>query len=188
MALVGAELVAAREHYPVRLLRRYAAELQGRAKLWCALEPRDRRSALAWTLLTDSSPLPDPGAVGGGEGAWAPDDFAKLLGEVAAAARLGLPQAAVQRLLGEVGREERSLAVLGEGDGKRKVAVAVAANFFCYQLARNRVLAEWWSEVAPAGAEPVAAWLGGATGKWLPALADLMALGPVPLDHGEGAR
>jgi hypothetical protein len=187
----GGGLVAAREHYPVRLLRRYAAELQGRAKSWCARRPGDRRSALAWTLLTDSSPLPDAGAVGGGDEAWTPEDFTQLLGEAAAAVRKGLPQAAVHRLLGEVEREERSLAVLGEGEGKRKVAVALAANFFRYQIARNRELAAWWSAInAGAGeAEAVAAWLGRAGGKWLPALADLLALGPVALDDAaaEGA-
>jgi hypothetical protein len=181
----GGGLVAAPEHYPVRLLRRYASELQGRAKRSCAADRH--RSSVAWTLLTDSSPLPDSGAVAGGAAAWSLNELDGLLQEAGAAVRHRLPQAALHRLVGEMEREARSLTPLGEGE-RQRVAAALAANFFRYQLGRSSALAKWWAEVEPSvePTDPVTSWLGRANGTWLRALADLLALGPVGAVAVEG--
>lgn len=184
----GAGLIAAQSSFPVRLLRRYAGELQSRAKrLSAAGEPR---SAIGWQLLTDASPLPE----GVGEARGAPEmavsAFADRLAEVAAAAEARLPRTALQRLLDEGRREEESIRSLGRGPDRDRVVSALLANFFRYQLARNPRLAVWWAAVRPAAQsdaeDAVSTWLQDGGVSRLERLTELLSVEPIPREVATG--
>ncbi len=187
----AAGVVTAHSNYPVSLLRGYAYELQKQAKRACA--EHDYRSALAWRLLTDSSPLterlePEP----------SPEmdvrAFEDLLAAARAAREVRVPASAFQRLIAQYRSEERSVRSLA-GAEKHQVLDLVAANYFRYQLARNDRLRAWWRRVSPgdgdggdaAGAsngerpvirDPVTAWFEGGGGRRLGKLVELLTLEP----------
>ncbi len=182
----AAGLVIAQPSYPVRLLRRYADTLQKQAKAACAA--RGSRSGVAWSLLTDSSPLPE-GTTGATEpGDLDLDSFEQLWREAREARDSALPRAALQRLVNQYRDEDDSLRSLPAGAARREALDRLAANFFRYQLARNSALAAWWEAVAPAGAalgrpaaeDPVAAWFGAGGGRKLAQLVDLLSIEPFP--------
>lgn len=178
----GAGLVAAQSSFPVRLLRRYAGELQRRAKGTAASE--GLRSALGWLLLTDSSPLPESVTAGRWGEEMSVDGFDALLQEVGAAMEAKLPRAALQRLLDQGRREEESIETLPPGTERDRVLASLVANFLRYQVARNRSLAAWWKEVGPPPEEgkedPAVRWLTSGGVSRLERLAELWSLGPVP--------
>jgi hypothetical protein len=189
----AAGLVIAQPSYPVRLLRRYADTLQKQAKAACAAS--DSRSGVAWSLLTDSSPLPD-GASGDAEPSeLCLDSFEQLWREARAARDSALPRAALQRLVNQYRDEADSLRSLPPGSARREALDRLAANFFRYQLARSHELAAWWDAVAPAVPAPgrpeagdrVAAWFGAGGGRKLAQLVDLLAIEPFP-DAAESPR
>ena len=182
----AAGLVIAKPSYPVRLLRRYADTLQKQAKTACAA--LDSRSGVAWSLLTDSSPLPE-GAAGVAEPSELRlESFEQLWQEAAAARDSGLPRAALQRLVSQYRDEDDSLRSLPPGPARRDALDRLAANFFRYQIARSRELAAWWDAVAPAGpaagrpeeGDQVAAWFLAGGGRKLAQLADLLSIEPFP--------
>lgn len=179
----GAGLVAAQSSFPVRLLRRYAGELQRRAKGACA-EADGPRSGLGWLLLTDSSPLPE-----GAKDEHRGEDlsvtaFAERLEEVAEAMEERLPRAALQRLIDQGRQEEVSIRTLDPGPARDAVLAPLLANFFRYQLVRNSRLAAWWKKVKPPEVEGqedgVLRWLRAGGLPRLERLAELLSLEPVP--------
>lgn len=99
-------IVVAQSHYPVRLLRHYADRLQKQAKQ--AGAAATGRSEVAWTLLTDSSPLPE-GPSAGMDDDFRLEGFETLLGEARAAQRAGVPNAALHRLVGQAREEDAGL-------------------------------------------------------------------------------
>jgi hypothetical protein len=180
----AAGIVAAQAHYPVRLLRQYADGLQKKAKQAGAKSAL--RSTVAWTLLTDSSPLPEGPDAAGEEGDSVVADarlasFETLLAEAAAAERAGVPGAALHRLVGQAREEDAGLRSLAPGQGREEVLALLAANFFRYQLARNRELAAWWQEIAPADPpDPVSAWFRASGVRRIERLVELLSLEPIP--------
>ncbi|HSL83379.1 MAG TPA: hypothetical protein VLF66_11430 [Thermoanaerobaculia bacterium] len=185
----GAGLVAAQSSFPVRLLRRYAGELQRRAKGACA-EADGPRSGLGWLLLTDSSPLPE-----GTKDEHRGEDvsvtaFAERLEEVAAAMEERLPRAALQRLIDQGRQEEESIRTLDPAPARDAVLAPLLANFFRYQLVRNSRLAAWWKKVEPPDVkgqeDGVLRWLRAGGVPRLERLAELLSLAPVPRERKEG--
>jgi hypothetical protein len=180
----AAGVIAAQPQFPVRLLRHYANDLQKQAKQVCG--PGAERSAIAWKLLTDSSPLPE-----GMTQVDNPEDyklvtFEQTCREAAAAAEVGLPLSALWSVLGQCRREEETLQRLPEKDRRRVLALA-AANFFRYQIARNDRLKEWWSRVRPPKEadgglhrDEVDTWFGRGGAGRLERLVDLLALQAFP--------
>ena len=178
----GAGLIAAQSSFPVRLLRRYAGELQKEAKR--AAAGGDLRSAIGWLLLTDSSPLPEGAAREGRDREMAVASFAERLAEVRAAAKTRLPRSALQRILEQGRREEEGTRTLDPGTARDDVVATLLANFFRYQLARNSSLADWWEEVRPTSEEgagdAVQRWLRQGGVARLERLTELLSLEPVP--------
>ena len=127
-------MILAHPNYPVRLLRRYANDLQKQAKRACAAT--GMRSGVAWQLLTDSSPLTDTLELQGGCREFGLEALEDLLHMARTALKLKVPAAAFHSLLSHYRQEERALDSLA-GDAKDKVLNLIAANFFRYQLARN---------------------------------------------------
>jgi len=179
----AAGVVVAQGTYPVRLLRRYAYALQSGAKARCA--EKGLRSAVAWHLLTDSSPLTRDLAAGDRADS-SLSAFDRLLGEVAAAQAARVPRSALQQLLAELRREEDGLFSVDAAE-RRDVLARCGANFLRYQVARNPALATWWQQVGPTwqeepeeardGALPFM--LRAADGR-LQRFLDLLSLDPVP--------
>jgi hypothetical protein len=182
-------VVTAHGNYPVRLLRRYASELQKQAKAACA--ERGWRSAMAWRLLTDSSPLTRKLDAAPAEDL-SLDALESVLAAARAAREVALPSSTLQRLLGHYRSEERSLASLC-GAARRQVLDLLAANFFRYQLARNDRLLTWWRRLnepretrVEVGRDAVAEWFERGGGRRLESLVDLLYLEPFPtLEAGE---
>lgn len=176
-------LIAAQSSFPVRLLRRYAGELQKQAKRACSA--RGLRSGLSWLLLTDSSPLPEGVASEGPEEDLSVGAFERRLAEVAAAEApdVRLPRSALQRLVEHWRSEEDGINTLGPAQ-RREVGPALMANFFRYQLVRNRRLEAWWQSIAETpgepGDDPVARWLREGGLDRLERLSQLWSLAPVP--------
>lgn len=177
----AAGVVAARASFPVRLLRRYAGDLQQAAKSACAAG--GHRSALAFHLLTDSTPLASDLPA---TGELSLDAFDRLLAEAAAAEAVGVPLSAWQQLLAEMRREDDGHRTLGPR-ARREATAACAANFLRYQVARLPALADWWREVAPhwpgdgEGGEGAALrWAEKAAAGRLQRFLDLLSLEPVP--------
>jgi hypothetical protein len=136
----AAGVIAAHANYPVRLLRRYANELQKNAKSTC---PRPNRSAVSWLLLTDSSPLTEKLEASPGDEDWSVAAFRRRLREVKLAVDHKVAASALQAILGYCRDEERSIRSLA-GNSREGVVDLLAANFFRYQLARNDALGNWW--------------------------------------------
>lgn len=182
----AAGLVIAPGAYPVRLMRRYATELQKRAKRFCATPGDDasHRSGIAWKLLTDSSPLTAREALAG-DADHSLAALANLLDETSAAAEEGVALSALRMLLDVFRREEESARSL-PADAARETAARVTANFLRYQVARSADLDRWWRRVEPQGVEDGAfhRLRGGADE--LQGLLDLLSLQPVPVP-GAGA-
>lgn len=177
----GAGLIATQSSFPVRLLRRYAGDLQKRAKRSCGLH--GLRSALGWLLLTDASPLPE-GVAGQPNSEMSIPDLGTLLSEVRAADGAGLPRSALQRVIDHGRREEKNISTLAPGAARNEVLGALLANFFRYQLARHRPLRQWWEAIEPATTtdrgDAVAHWLGGCGVARLERLLELWSLDPIP--------
>jgi thiol-disulfide isomerase/thioredoxin len=176
-----AGLLMAPGTYPVRLMRRYAAELQKRAKRRCAAAARDgagERSAVAWKLLTDSSPLTSPRALV----EESDENLAGLqarLEHVAAAVEEEVPLSALRLVLDHFQREEASARSLAP-DRRRETAARTTASFLRYQVARNDALGQWWRRVQPSEAvDPAFHWLRGGAGD-LQRLLDLLSLAAAP--------
>ncbi len=187
----AAGVITAHSHYPVRLLRRYAEELQKKhAKQACAAE-NGPRSAVAWRLLTDASPLTRSLARGPDLSELGLEAFEDLIAGARAARDSGVAASAFHGVLGNLRREERSLQCLA-GAEKEQVLGLVCANYFRYQLARNRQLRRWWQQpgVAPVGGggDGVARWLRAGGGRRLERLVELLSLEPFPKRLAEEAR
>lgn len=188
----AAGLVTAASHYPVRLLRHYANELQKEAKRACALGRA--RSGLAWTLLTDSSPLPEGLALEGALSDLELGSFERFLEETRATGEMGVPRSALQRLVSEYREEDEKLGRLPDEVPRERVLQRLAANFFRYQLARNRELARWWEAVAPPakgageGFDAIDAWFEAGGGERLERMVDLLSLDPFPAEVQEAVR
>lgn len=181
----AAGVITAHANYPVRLLRRYANDLQKEAKRHCAA--LERRSGLAWLLLTDSSPLTEGVEEVAKSADLDLDSFERLLAEARAVRDEDLPSSALQALLSYYRHEENALESLG-GD-RRPVLDLLGANFFRYQLARNKKLAAWWKAVqridpeigaGAEGSDAVAHWFQRGGGRRLEQLVDLLSLDPFP--------
>lgn len=183
----AAGLIIGHSHYPVRLLRQYADQLQKNAKRSCAAETQ--RSGLAWLLLTDSSPLTEALAEEAEPTDQVLESFEALLREAMAAREVSMPSSALQGILSHYRHEERDLLPVANGSGKQKVLDLLVANFFRYQLARNEKLRSWWRQVAPAadseGGDAVASWLMKGGGRRLEKLVDLLSLDPLPIEQEE---
>jgi|GEM_PF-6494513 len=169
----SAGLLLAGSTYPVRLMRHYANALQKQAKTISATGPR---SAIAWALLTESSPLSEmldrPGLPLAA--------FEGHLAEAEEAARKKVPLSALQAVLAQVRREGRTLEPLDEDD-RPPVLAQLGANFFRYQLARNGRLQEWWEAIAgglPSEPDTVHHWFREGQGQELDRLLDLLSIDP----------
>ncbi len=175
----AAGLVLAHPHYPVRLLRLYANELQKQAKR------SEARSSVAWRLLTDSSPLVDESAAAEQPPAdLALDAFAGLLHETESAIRVNLPVSALRGVVDQVRYEDESLASLPATERERALPL-LAANFFRYQLARSEPLRAWWTERSrsdgesrPPEEDDVAQWFAAGGTRHLSQVLELLALEP----------
>jgi hypothetical protein len=184
----AAGLVTASPQYPVRLLRRYANELQKEAKRACAL--RGSRSGVAWMLLTDSSPLSEGPLMENTPADLELVGFESFLSEARATQEAAVPRAALQRLVNQYREEDEHLSSLSPGAEREAVLNPLAANFFRYQLARSRELQRWWKTVAPPednlppNLDAVGAWFESGGGRRLEKLVDLLSLEPFP----EGAQ
>jgi hypothetical protein len=188
LAGASAGIIAAQAHYPVRLLRHYADRLQKQAKQ--ASAGTTGRSAVAWTLLTESSPLPEGPDPGSGENDFRLEEFERLLAEAGAAERANVPNAALQRLVTQAREEDAGLRSIPPGKGRQDVLALLAANFFRYQLARNRELAAWWQAIEPAPAtdvDPVATWFRSSGVQRIERLVELRSLDPVAVADTEAA-
>jgi len=191
----AAGMVIARPSFPVRLLRRYAMELQAEAKRACALD--GVRSGVAWLLLTDSSPLP--------EGLEVAEPLAELdlvrfdqrLAEAQAALAedVRLPGSALQRLIEHGRTEEDGIRSLGPGDERNDVLGLLLANFFRYQLTRSKPLCRWWRCVSPesegsaeAEVRAVQSWFREGGLNRLERLVELVSLEPLPRPEGRAVE
>lgn len=182
----GAGLLVAPETYPVRLLRHYAQGLQRQAKRRCAERADEgHRSGLAWTLLTDGSPLPK-GLEDEAEAAYSPKGFDRLLEETGKAEAAKVPGSLLHNLLAQKRREEKSLEeVVKPGPERDRVVVHLVANFFRYQLARHESLRTWWQAIQDNGTpdseaqdDPILRWLAIDGGRRLEEVTDLLSLEP----------
>jgi Cas10/Cmr2, second palm domain len=193
----AAGVITAHANYPVRLMRRYANELQKEAKRACA--ERGLRSGIAWRLLTDSSPLTRK-IESQDRDDMTLDAFEDLLAAARAAREVALPASALHGLVSQYRTEARALRVLA-GRERQEALAAVAANFFRYQLIRNDQLHAWWRKIRPgagpgkveektSAAEPpadaVARWFAAGGGRRLEALVELLSLDPFPTLAGGG--
>lgn len=180
----AAGLVLAHPHYPVRLLRLYANELQKEAKR------SEARSSVAWRLLTDSSPLVETVAGEQPLSDLALGAFERLLHETESAIRVDLPGSALRSVVDQVRHEDEGLAPLAPQDREEALPL-LAANFFRYQLARSEPLRTWWAERAAddGGRAPepdeVAGWFAAGGTRRLSLLLELLALEP---DARDGVR
>ncbi len=181
----AAGLVVAHSHYPVRLLRQYANQLQKDAKRSCA--SNNQRSGLAWLLLTDSSPLTEALAEEKESGDQVLQSFERLVREAMAAREVAMPSSALQGILSHYRHEERELKLISGSSGEQTVLNLLTANFFRYQLARNEKLRSWWRQIAPVveggDQDAVASWLDQGGGRRLEKLVDLLSLDPLPVEQ-----
>ncbi len=178
-------LIVAHSHFPVRLLRQYANQLQKNAKRSCAAA--EKRSGLAWLLLTDSSPLTEALAEEEHPRDQMLESFETLVREATAARDVAIPSSALHGILSHYRHEERDLEPVAEGPGKQAVLDLLTASFFRYQLARSDKLRSWWQQVAPAGdggeRDAVASWLHEGGGRRLEKLVDLLSLDPLSVEQ-----
>jgi hypothetical protein len=186
----AAGIVAARPQFPVRLLRRYADDLQKTAKQACG--PKLARSAVEWSLLNETAPLFE-------ETRRRPDSemtleaHARLLGEVRMAARQRVPLSAFWTVLAQCRKENESIASLS-AEHRQEVLSLLAANFFRYQSARHDGLRAWWDSIRAEHKEPpeagdgIAAWFKAGGASRLERLLDLLTLQPFPESDGAAGR
>jgi hypothetical protein len=179
----AAGVIAAHANYPVRLLRRYANELQKNAKSTC---PRPNRSAVSWLLLTDSSPLTEKLEASPGDEDLSVAAFRRRLREVKLAVDHKVAASALQAILGYCRDEERSIRSLA-GNSREGVVDLLAANFFRYQLARNEKLGKWWRALVADDPElsrdddaldPIGRWFHRGGRRRLEQIVDLLSLQP----------
>lgn len=170
--------IAARPEYPVRLLRRYAEALQKTAKEVCG--PGAARSAAAWRLLSDASPLPEGIAPESRPAELPLASQERLLREAEALRKEKVPTSALWTVLGQIRKEDESLRSVPHGPGRNEVLGLLGANFFRYQMARHARLTAWWQQVrgssTPQELDDVARWFQAGGTQRLERLLDLHSL------------